>query len=213
MRKMKILIADDHKVVRDGVKYILKFQDNFEADIHEAEDGEEALEMASHFKYNVIIMDINMPYMSGIEATRRIMNMDSKNKILALSMFDEEAHISKMIEAGALGYVLKNSGAEELLSAIKRVSKSQKYISSDVTLKLSAQEKARSKNPHDHLPITKRELEILTLIANEYTNAEIAEKLCLSKRTVDSHRTNILNKLPAKNTVGLIRYAVDNKII
>ncbi|MBL4624775.1 MAG: response regulator transcription factor [Flavobacteriales bacterium] len=208
---MKILIVDDHKVVRDGVRYILQNQSNFDPVIHEAEDGEEAVEMAGHFSYDVIIMDINMPYMSGVEATSRIISLKKTQKILALSMFDEEVYISKMIEAGSSGYILKNSGADELLKAVKLVSRGQKYMSSEVELNLSKEKRIDSGQEKSIL--SKRELEIVKLIASEYTNREIAEKLSISKKTVDTHRNNILSKLHAKNTVSIVKYAIKNNLM
>lgn len=208
---MKILIADDHKVVRDGVKYILENQDGFEPMIHEAEDGEEAVEMASHFSYDIIIMDINMPYMSGIEATRKIVSLKKNQKILVLSMFDEEVHVNKMIEAGSSGYILKNSGADELLKAVKLISRGQQYFSADIEPSTSNEVKLDTKEQDSVL--SKREKEIVTLIAGEFTNKEIAEKLLISKKTVDTHRNHILSKLQAKNTVGIIKYAIKNKLM
>ena len=213
MKQMKILIADDHKVVRDGVKFILENQDSFEPIIHEAEDGEEAVEMASHFSYDVIIMDINMPYMSGLEATKKIVSLEKSQKILVLSMFDEVAHINKMIEAGSSGYILKNSGADELLKAIKIVSRGQQYFSSDVQLSLTNELNKEAEEAEEASILSKREKEIVVLIANEHTNKEISEKLSISKLTVDTHRNHILAKLRAKNTVGIIKYAIKNKLV
>lgn len=219
MEKIKILLVDDHKVLRDGIRYTLSLQEKIPVEIDEAENGREAVEMARQFNYDIIIMDIKMPDVGGIAATKEIIKYDKRAKILALSMHDEEYQIVKMIQAGARGYILKNIGSEELLKAIIKVSKGEKYYSSEVAIKLMGsyhddivERKPRQKKSYIGI-LSKRELEILKLIANEYTNEQIAKKLFISKRTVDSHRQNMLNKTQSKNTAGLLRYAVKNNLI
>jgi len=219
MEDVKVLIVDNHKVVRDGIKFTLNLQDRISFDIDEAESGLEAVAKAKHFSYSIIIMDINMPDMSGIEATREILKLNKDAKILALSMHDDEYHIVKMMQAGARGYILKDTGSEELLKAIIKVSQGKKYYSSEVAVKLMGnyhediiERKPRAEKNYKGL-LSKRELEILKLIANEHTNDQIAEKLFISKRTVDSHRQNMLGKTQTKNTAGLIKYAIQNNLI
>jgi len=216
--ELKILLVDDHKVVRDGMKYMLDMQDNLNVTVQEAEDGKDAVERSKHIDYDIIIMDINMPDMDGIEACEKILAEKKDAKILALSMHEEEFQIKKMITAGAKGYMLKSAGAEELMKAIKKVAAGEKYYGGDVAMKLmepyhdaiidgkAVENRLKGK-------LTEREMEVLKLIANEYTNGEIAEKLHVSKRTVDTHRQNLLNKLNAKNTAGLTKYAVENKLL
>ena len=218
--EMNILLVDDHKVVRDGIRYMIESREEIEAKIDEAEDGEEAVKKAGVFPYDLIIMDINMPDVDGIEATRQIINKNKKAKILALSMHDEESFITNMIKAGASGYILKNIGAEELSGAIRKITGGDKYYSSDVALKLMGPYHDdivdRKPRPSKDVPkeiLSSREIEILKMIANEMTNEEIAKKLEISKRTVDSHRQNILNKLQAKNVAGLIKYAIEQKYV
>jgi len=188
--------------------------------IDEAENGEEAIKKANSFLYDLIIMDIDMPLLDGIEATRQITSKNKKVKVLALSMHDEESFITKMIRGGAAGYVLKNIGVEELSTAIKKVIAGDKYYSSDVALKLMGtyhddivHRKARPSKEAPKNILSDREIEVLKMIANEMTNEEVATKLKISKRTVDSHRQNILNKLQAKNVAGIIKYAVEQNYV
>ena len=224
MEKLKILIADDHKLVREGIKITLS-QDNslFEFErMDEASNGEEAVIKAELFDYDLILMDINMPIMDGIEATKKIKSdKTSENKIIALSMHSEEFQIKSMIKSGASGYILKNTESEELNRAIKTILNGNKYYSNEVALKLLGDFKGDDINPaiSSSKPMVKiaelsnREIQVLRLIANEFTNVEIAKKLKLSRRTIDSHRYNIVNKLNVKNTAGLIKFAMNNNLI
>ena len=219
MGKAKLLLVDDHKVVRDGIKYTLELHGKLEVEIDEAESGSEAIRMAKLFKYDLIIMDITMPDVDGVEATTEITKQDKNIKILALSMHDEEYHIVRMMQAGAFGYMLKDGGSEEMIKAITTVLKGERFYSSAVAVKLMGNyhddivdRKPRSRQLYKGL-LTKRELEVLNLIADELTNEEIAKKLFVSKRTIDAHRQNILNKTQVKNTAGLIRYMVKNNLV
>ena len=224
MEKLKILIADDHKLVREGIKITLS-QDNslFEFErMDEASNGEEAVIKAELFDYDLIFMDINMPIMDGIEATKKIKSdKTSENKIIALSMHSEEFQIKSMIKSGASGYILKNTESEELNRAIKTILNGNKYYSNEVALKLLGDFNEDNINPaiSSSKPMVKiaelsnREIQVLRLIANEFTNVEIAKKLKLSRRTIDSHRYNIVNKLNVKNTAGLIKFAMNNNLI
>lgn len=224
MEKVKILIADDHKLVRDGIKYTLSTYSNyydFIEQIDEAVNGQEALNKANTFGYDVILMDINMPEMDGIKATTEIIRENRNAKIIALSMFNESFQIKSMIKAGASGYLLKNTGSEELVKAIQTVTKEGgRYFSNEVAIKLMEpfQDDMLTSKPTTNAHkkknlISRREEEVLKLIANEYTNEEIAKKLSLSKRTIDSHRQNIINKIQAKNTAGLIRFAIKQGLL
>lgn len=221
LHSLNILLVDDHKVVRDGVRYMLEQQEKFDIKIDEAASGREAVEKYKTFKYNIVIMDINMPEMSGIEASQEIVKHDPEAHILALSMFEEAPYVKKMINAGALGYVLKNASNEELNNALTALSKGERYYSNAVAMKLiepfhdelvSESDLGTSAEPAGEL-LSRRELQILKMIANEMTNEQISQKLFISKRTVDSHRQNILNKTRAKNTVGLIKYAIKNNLV
>lgn len=220
MKGLKILIADDHKLVRTGIRFTIESSNakGTLAKFDEASNGYEALQLATVNEYDIILMDINMPEMDGIAATHEILKNTPNKNIIAISMHDEEYQVRKMIEAGARGYLLKNTGPEILNAAIQTVIRGGQYFSNEVAVKLmhitgkreSSEPLARSSQK---IPLSKREQEILTMIANELTNEEIAEKLSLSKRTVDTHRQNMINKLQVKNTAGLIKYAIQNNLI
>lgn len=224
MKKIKILLVDDHKLVRSGVKYTLETgRTAYRIErIDEATNGDEAILKSKAVNYDIIFMDINMPGKDGIQTTKEILKNDKFTKVIAISMYNEDYEIRSMIKAGAAGYLLKNTGPEILDEAISTILNGGKYYSNDVAIKLmepyneSVMQKERvnrdSISKEDSV-LTKREMEILSLIAAELTNEEIAHKLKLSKRTIDSHRQNIINKLQVKNTAGLIKYAFKIGII
>lgn len=224
MKKIKILLVDDHKLVRNGIKYTLesgRTASSIER-IDEATNGDEAITKCKVINYDIIFMDINMPEKDGIAATREIVRNDKFTKIIAISMYNEDFEIRSMLKAGAVGYLLKNTGTEILDEAIKTVLAGGKYYSNDVAIKLmepynednlTKEKIARKSITSEHSILTKRELEVLAMIASELTNEEIADRLKLSKRTVDSHRQNIINKIQVKNTAGLIKYAFKLGII
>jgi DNA-binding NarL/FixJ family response regulator len=212
---IRILIADDHKIIRDGIKALLRDIKEFHI-AGEAENGLKTIDQIDLLKPDVILMDISMPGMSGIECTLKIKSTHPEIKILVLSMSKEEEHIRKMLEAGASGYILKNTGKEELIKAIKAVSEGNYYFSNDVTESLMKEILFPSHsdiNKTTKVELTERETEILSLISMEYTNSEIAEKLFLSVRTIDAHRRNILGKTGCRNTAGLVRFGIENGLI
>lgn len=204
--------------MRDGIRYTLNLQERIKVKVDEAEDGDYALNMVDLFEYDIILMDINMPVMNGIETTKRIFKKSKGCKVIALSMHNEDTLIRGMMDAGASGYLLKNTGSEELVKALLTVQGGNNYYSNEVALTLletnSSAVKDSKVNPEDREnKLTKRETEILKLIADEFTNEEIAEILHLSKRTVDAHRYNMLTKLNLKNTAGLVKYAIFTGIV
>jgi len=213
------LLVDDHKIVRDGIRYSLELSQQLDVEIDEAETGYAAVAMSKVGGYDIVIMDINMPDMDGIEATKAIAQGNKRTRVLALSMHEEEFQILSMAKAGASGYILKSIGAEELCKAVITVSKGERYFSNEVMIKLVGhyyddlvERKPRVAKGYKGL-LTKREVEILKLLANEYTNEEIAKKLFIAKRTVDSHRQNLMSKTGVKNSAGLIKYAIQNNLI
>lgn len=217
-RRIVVLIADDHKVVRQGIKLILSHQDDLEFECYEAENGKVAINKIRKIKIDIVLLDINMPDKNGIEVARILMQTNPSCKVIALSMHSEQYIVDKMLEAGVSGYLLKDAGEEELLCAIKTVLNGNKFFSNEIALKLMGEfdHKVREDYNRDKPEtdkISKRELEILKLIADEFTNEEIAKELNISKRTVDSHRQKILIKLQVKNTAGLIRYALKNYLL
>lgn len=214
MANIKIGIVDDHKIVRDGIKVMVEDHPGFDI-ICEAENGKIAVDQCSSHNVDVVIMDITMPEMDGIEATRIIKNEYPDIKILALTMLSEDQHIRKMIKAGASGYILKSSGKQELIKAIETIIDGKHYFSNDATqaiLQELVTPDVNKINDEDDVHITEREREVLKLIVNEFTNQEIAEKLFVSVRTIDAHRRNLLQKTGAKNTAGLVKYALKNRL-
>lgn len=207
---MRALIIDDHKMVRDGIKSMLESQEKkYKFSIDEAEDGEEGAEKSIKNTYDIIILDYQLPKLNGADTAAKILAAKPKSKILALSSYNEYMYIERMMKIGAKGFVLKNIGPEELIRAIESIISGKDYYSSEIALKLlnfdNYVEHATSKELNK---LSKREIEILKLIADEYTNGQIAEKLSLSKKTIDSHRQNLLSKLNVKNTAGLVKYAL-----
>jgi DNA-binding NarL/FixJ family response regulator len=219
---IKVLLVDDHRIIRDGLKALLMGVKEINI-IGECSDGIEVSTFLDNNNVDVILMDINMPKQDGITTTG-IISKDYPNvKIIALTMHQEESYISKILQAGANGYVIKNASRREIVDAINKVNQGNTYFSEDVTnimmsKYLNSGVKSERKNhnsTHDISieDLTKRELEILNLIIDEHTNVEIGEKLFISPRTVDTHRRNLLLKIGVKNTAGLVKYALQHNLI
>ena len=213
---INILIADDHAMFVDGIESIL----SAEADITvvgRSYDGPSVLKLVKENKVDIVLLDVNLPGMSGIEVCKELHKHHPEIKVLAISMFNEESFVSEILNNGAKGYILKNTGREELLKAIKTVESGESYFSKDVTetiMKgLMNQRKASSKSNMFFPKLSRREKEVLKLIAQEFTTQEIADSLFISLKTVESHRSSLLSKLNARNSVGLIRIAMENKLL
>ena len=218
MSVIRIVIADDHKIIRVGLRGMLERETDIEV-AGEAEDAAEVLEVLKENEADVVLMDIDLGETDGIKTTRKIKELYPFLQVLGLTMHEEPDYIIKMLEAGASGYLLKNAGREELLTAIHTVAKGDSYFSQKVSATL-LQAITRQKEKPDaekkdvtNSPLSERETEVLRLIAQEHSNGEIAEKLFISIRTVDTHRRNLLEKLQVKNTVGLVKYAIEKGII
>lgn len=209
----RILIVDDHRVFIDGMKALLKEVPGVEV-VADAENGEQMIEQVAAHLPDVVLSDIQMPVKNGIDATKEIHERFPAVKVIALTMLNESSYIKKMLEAGAAGYILKTTDKEELIRAIRKVASGEKYFSAEVTAQLMNDFTGKSSAQHD-LPgsLTKREKEILVLIAQGLTDKEIAEKVYLSPLTVITHRKNILSKLGLKNKVELARFALEHKLI
>lgn len=210
MTKTRILIADDHRMFRAGIANLLGKEEDFEI-IGEASDGEEVVQLAKGREIDVILMDIHLPKLDGIHATKEIVEANPKAKILALTSHEEDDYVINMVKAGALGYILKDAPIEELVIAIKALSKGNSYFAREVSPKLFARldqsdSKSAAKQTVKSLSVTERELEVLGLISEELTNKEIAGKLYISPRTVETHRRNLIQKLKVKNTAGLVKF-------
>jgi DNA-binding NarL/FixJ family response regulator len=213
VRKIRILIADDHSVVREGLRALLGRVDDFTV-VAEAADGDEAVRLIRDKKPDVAIVDISMPVMNGIEATRRIRKDTPGTKVLIFTIHENEEYVYQMVAAGANGYVLKDAGKNELIAAVRAIHSGGRFFSPGVS-RLIIEEFARRSSatpapaPPENSLLTGRESEILQHIASGLTNAEIAKKLFLSVRTVNTHRTNLMHKLDVHNTAGLVRYAME----
>jgi DNA-binding NarL/FixJ family response regulator len=211
---IRLLIIDDHQMVRDGIKVMLNSKKSLiRFDIDEAENGEAGIHKILQKSFDIVLLDYQLPGLSGTETLQKIKLYKNDIKVLALSNFDELSYIKSMMEQGANGYILKNVEPSQLISAIQSVLEGSSYYSNEVALKLIDSSKSTDKLLLSANVLTRRELEILTMIAKEMTNDQIANALFISKRTVDSHRQNLLNKLQVKNTAGLIRAAYEFKLI
>ena len=214
MIKIRVLLADDHTILRDGIRALLEEQDDIEL-IGEAEDGQAAVKMTAQLDPDIVIMDIAMPLLNGLEATRQIKRDSPQVNVLILTMHENEEYLRQVLAAGALGYVLKDSAARDLIGAIRSVYNGEAVLSPAIT-RLVIEDYLRwgDIRPEDASNgLTSREREVLQLIAEGYRNKEIAEILCLSVKTIQSHRTNLMNKLDLHDRGELIKYAIQKKII
>ncbi len=211
MEKIRIIIADDHQLFRNGLKLLLNSFTEFEV-TGEASNGEEFLRLLKTTPADIALMDISMPEMDGIEATRRGLKICPSLNIIALSMYGEDEYYYKMVDAGAKGFLLKDSDISEVREAIITVIKGGSFFSQELLYHVIQKIKLREQEPKSAV-LSKREKEILLKICEGFSNQEIAEALFISKRTVDKHRANLLGKTNSKNTASLILYAIRNKLI
>ncbi len=211
---IKVLIADDHALVREGIIAFLKLCDDIEV-IGEASDGIEAVNKTEKLKPDVVIMDINMPKLGGLEVTLEIKRKTPDVKILVLTQYDDREYISRLLKAGVSGYILKKAGATELISAIRAVKRGELYlhpsIAKEVVEGYLHKEKAMAEDPYDLL--TEREKQVLKLITEGYTYKEIADALGISVKTAIAHYTKISEKLDIHTRAGLIKFAIKKGII
>lgn len=208
MNKINVLLTDDHQLIIDGLKSLLKDQEDINVSA-EANNGREALRILSFLPVNVVLMDIDMPVMNGIETLKEVKKQYPDVKVIILSMHSEAGMIKSLIDLGANGYLLKSCTQDEVVSAIRKVAASQSYFSTDVTMALLKPANQEQKTEI----LTERETEILKMIAAGFSNKEIGDKLFISHRTVDTHRTNLMKKLSVSNIAGLISYAIKNGIV
>lgn len=210
----KVVIADDHEIFRDGFKMILGKMNNCVL-IGEASNGRELLDIIDQQNPDLVITDIKMPGMDGIEATRKIREKWPQMGVIALSMFNEDELILEMLEAGANGYLLKNADKAEIIEAIEAVAGGDPYYCRSTNSKLAkliANSRFHPFHRKKAVEFSEKEIEIIRYICQELTNKEIAEKLYLSIRTVEGHRLRILDKMGVKNSIGLVIYAIQNNI-
>ncbi|RUT78332.1 response regulator transcription factor [Ancylomarina longa] len=211
MKEYKVIIVDDHKMFRSGLRFLLNNVPDIKV-IGEAANGSEFLQMAEKEPIDIALMDINMPEMNGIEATKIAMEKFPDLKVIVLSMHGEEVYYDQMLDAGVKGFLLKNSGADELIQALEAVMAGKSYFSQELLVNILDQKRQQKLNTNA-VKLSNRELEVLKLICDGYSNAEIAEALFISQRTVDRHRSNLLSKTACKNSTSLVMYAVKNRIV
>lgn len=217
MRKIKVLLADDHTVVRQGLRALLVPEPDIEI-VGEADNGRMALQVAREAAPDVIIMDIAMPVLNGLEATRQLTRAIPGSKVLVLSSYSDDEYVQQVTEAGAAGYLLKQTAAADLLKAIREVFAGNAFFSPDVAKRLRDQcreafetGEVPPKKRGDYL--TTREAEVLQLIAEGRANKQIAAELCISIKTVEKHRQQVMNKLGIHDVAGLTRHALEKGII
>lgn len=213
--KSKIVLAEDHTILREGLKSLLSSSQDFEV-IGEAADGREAIRCIEKLKPDLILIDLSMPRMNGMEAIREIRRLSKEVKIIVLTVHKSEEYILASFKAGADGYVLKDATHEELLMAIKSVLKGKNYISPEISEKVLEgylEGRKRLKSQTSWETLTSREREILKLIAEGYKNKEIAEELCISVKTVEKHRSNIMEKLDLHNVQALTALAIEKGLV
>lgn len=206
--KTNLFIVDDHQLVVDGLLSLLNNEEQY-AIVGCSNRPKEVIDMLENLNVDVLLTDINMPEMTGVELTRNIKKKFPKIKVLALSMFGERQVIKEMIDAGISGYILKNTGKKELLEALAKLADGQNFYGEEVTKELMKSFKNDDEGSH----LTNREIEIIRLIENEYSNKKIADLLFISERTVETHRKNIFRKTGTQSIVGLLKYAYDHHII
>lgn len=210
--KIRIIVVDDHEIFRKGLVMIIN-KLKYATVVAEANNGQDFLDKLALHEADLVFIDIEMPVMNGIEATRKAMELKPGLKIIALSMFGEDAYLHQMIDAGVSGFLLKNINKEGLDRAIRCVMEGKNYYSEELMV-IFAQKYAGAEKKNDpENELTRRELEVLQLIAQGLTDQEIADKIFLSIRTINWHRGNLISKTGSKNTVNLITYAIKNKLV
>lgn len=212
----KILIVDDHKLFREGLNFVISQMEGCEV-VGEASDGREFLNLLDKLSVDIVLMDISMPGLDGIEATTKALEKYPALKVIALTMFCDEEYYYKMIQAGVSGYILKESGKDELANAIYTVINGENYFSQkllrNIIINLNKAKSFKEATHKQEVKLTPRESEILKLICQGLSNAEISEKISLSLRTVEGHKSNLISKTGVRNSVSLVMYALKNNLV
>lgn len=215
MQKIRVLVADDHTIVRDGICALLALAADIEV-VGEASNGKEAIEKVKELKPDVVLMDIAMPILGGLEATRRISKEFPETKVLALTQYAEQDYVFPVLEAGASGFINKTAASSELTTGIRSVWRGESFLSPSVARLLieDYRQGGISRQQKDsYNSLTDRERDVLKLVAEGYTTAEIAEMLVVSRKTVEGHRTSLMEKLGIHNRIDLVKYALRKGII
>lgn len=214
MDKIRVLLADDHTLIRSGIATLLQSNKDFLV-VGEAEDGEEAVRKTGELKPTVVVLDLSMPKLNGMEATKQIKKKYPEVNVLILTMHENEEYVYQILKSGAAGYVLKSAGKDELIAAIRAAAKGDKFFSPRISQLMAegyvrrVEQAATEMGPGD-VPLTRREREVLALVVDGMTNQQIADQLFISPRTVDTHRTNIMQKLNIHDLANLVRYAIEH---
>jgi two-component system response regulator NreC len=212
MEKIKILLVDDHAIMRDGIKALLSIYDDIEV-VGEASEGREAIEMARELNPDVVVMDISMPGMDGLEVTRRLTKRNPGMKVIILTQHDNREYILSAIKVGAAGYIPKKALGSDLVSAIRAVHSGDSFLYPSAAKTLIDDYRKQAEQPDIYESLTEREREILKLIAEGLTSREIANALYISQKTVQGHRTKIMEKLDLHNRTELIKYAIRKGLV
>jgi len=209
MNKLRIILAEDHETIRDGLKLLVNSRSDMEV-VGEADNGTTALQLAEEFSPDVVVMDISMPELNGLQATKKLKDKSPQVKVLILTRHSEPGYLQELLQAGASGYVLKQSKSEELIRAILAVAAGQTYLDPAITERAVTQLRESGQVPHKapNTNLTAREADVLRLIALGYVNKEVAARLNLSIKTVEAHKSNAMNKMGMKSRVDIVRYAI-----
>jgi DNA-binding NarL/FixJ family response regulator len=215
MKKISILLVDDHTVVRQGLRALLSSEEDLEV-VGEAENGRQAVMLAKENHPDVVVMDIAMPLLNGLEATKQILKLIPSTKVLVLTSYSDDNCVQQLMEAGAAGYLLKQTAANELLKAIREVQRGNAFFSPSIAKRLRDQcheAFTAGRPPRKTTDLTSREAEVLQLVAEGFSNKQIAAELCISIKTVEKHRQQVMNKLKIHDVAGLTRYAISRGLV
>jgi DNA-binding NarL/FixJ family response regulator len=215
MKRISVLLVDDHEVVRQGLRALLGAEEDMEV-VGEAENGRQAVRLAGEMRPDVVIMDVAMPMLNGLEATRQIVRSLPETRVLVLSTYGQEDYVRQVTRAGAAGYLIKHTAADELLKAIRQVHDGNAYFSPGITQSLRERGRESVERETDSttaVALTSREAEVLQLIAEGFANKQVASELGISVKTVEKHRQQVMNKLKIHDIAGLTRYAVHNGLV
>ncbi|MCF8363340.1 MAG: response regulator transcription factor [Prolixibacteraceae bacterium] len=214
MESISVFIVDDHKLFREGVKFALNKSEGFEI-VGEAANGSEFIDAISKITPHVVLMDIDMPVMNGFNATKKALELKPELNILILSMYADQGHYLKMIRLGAKGFILKDSGTDDLKKALIEISKGNNFFSQELLMNiiLKKDNSPVGEELIKKLRISKREYEVLKLICRAFSNKQIADKLFISPKTVEGHKTSLMQKTETQNSVALVLYAIKNQLV
>ena len=215
MQKITVLLADDHTVVRQGLRALLEAEEDMSV-VGEAENGRQAVQMIKRLQPDVVVMDIAMPTLNGLEATRQVSRDNPKCKVLVLSSYSDDEYVQQLTDAGAAGYLVKQTAAQDLVTAIREANRGNAFFSPAISKRLLEHYRASVGKPPGEKKspkLTARELEVLQLIAEGYANKQIAGELFISIKTVEKHRQQLMNKLDIHDVAGLTRYAIAKGVI